>query len=98
MHGMRTHFMYFDYFDWTGHDHAGRQMLWTFIILEVSMEYGSILWRAYSAFKKLRNRALQIAKSHINYEDHNSYYIIIGCFEKVNFILLFILFYYYRYR
>ena len=34
------------------------------------------------AFKIIRNRALQIAKCHIDYEDHNRV-------EKVNFILLF---------
>ena len=30
------------------------------------------------AFKTIRNRAIQIAKRHIDYEDHNSHYITIG--------------------
>ncbi|XP_022946791.1 beta-Amyrin Synthase 1-like isoform X2 [Cucurbita moschata] len=34
------------------------------------------------AFKTIRNRALQIAKCHIDYEDHHSHYITIGCVEK----------------
>ncbi|XP_022158842.1 beta-amyrin synthase-like [Momordica charantia] len=34
------------------------------------------------AFKSVRNRALQIARFHIDYEDQNSHYITIGCVEK----------------
>nr|AXK50226.1 lupeol synthase [Citrullus amarus] len=33
-------------------------------------------------FKRLRNCAIQIAKRHIDYEDHSSRYITIGCVEK----------------
>ncbi|XP_022999284.1 beta-Amyrin Synthase 2-like isoform X1 [Cucurbita maxima] len=39
------------------------------------------------AFKTIRNRALQEAKCHIDYEDHNSHYITIGCVEKPLFTL-----------
>ncbi|XP_022150301.1 beta-amyrin synthase-like isoform X1 [Momordica charantia] len=39
------------------------------------------------AFKKLRNHALQITKSLIDYEDHNSRYITIGCVEKPLFMV-----------
>nr|AYE89270.1 triterpene cyclase [Siraitia grosvenorii] len=39
------------------------------------------------AFKRVRNRALQIAKHLIDYEGHNSRYITIGCVEKPLFLV-----------
>ncbi|CAK9308724.1 unnamed protein product [Citrullus colocynthis] len=39
------------------------------------------------AFRRLRNYAIQIAKCHIDYEDHSSRYINIACVEKSLFMV-----------